>query len=70
MSAPTRGLPMLRAWHGEHVKRGATVEARLTPYGGHVMATVLSAQGPDVAIRVFTTGERVVVKPFQIGPVQ
>jgi hypothetical protein len=70
MTAATRGLPMLRAWHGDHIKRGATVEHQPGGYRGDVLATVLSAQGADVAIRVFTTGERLVVKPHTLGPVQ
>lgn len=70
MTAVTRGLPFLRAWHGEHLKRGATVEVELSPYRGTAVATVLSAQGADVAVRVFSTGQRVVVKPHQIAAIQ
>lgn len=65
MTAATRGLPMLRAWHGDHVKRGAIVV-----YHGERLATVLSAQGADIAVRVFSTGERVIVKPHELGPVR
>lgn len=69
MTAATRGLPMLRAWHGDHLKRGATVEHQSSAHRGDELATVLSAQGADVAIRVFSTGERLVVKPHTLGPV-
>lgn len=62
---PAVGLPMLRAWHGDHLKRGGHVEFRT---GG--LATVLSAQGARVAVREFGTNQRLVVLPAEIGPVQ
>lgn len=61
MTAPRPGsLPWMRMWHGDHLTRGAHV--RLAGQN----ARVLSTRDGKVAVRVWSTGQRIVVAPHQL----
>lgn len=55
-------IAWMRAWHGDLIKRGNQVRAR-----GR-RAVVLSTRDGLVYVQEFTTGQRVGVRPHEIGP--